>query len=79
MQNAMVRFNFSVFDRKYPFFGKFYPKHQNCQLGLKFGTYNSVQNIWKKKQKKIEKSSKIGQDNKKIYTFACFLSAIVKV
>ena len=37
MQNSMVLFTFSVFDRKH-FLDKFDPKNQNCQFKLKFGT-----------------------------------------
>ena len=33
----------TIFDRKYPFMGKFGPKIQNCLLKVKFGVYtNSV-------------------------------------
>ena len=38
MQNSMVVFTFSIFDRKYLFLGKFGSKNQNCQFKLKRGT-----------------------------------------
>ena len=42
----------------------------------KFKIYNPGKNIWKK----IEKSGKTGQDKKiLVSTFACFVTAIVKV
>ena len=37
MQNSMVVFTFSMFNRKYLFWGKFGPRNQSCQLELKFG------------------------------------------
>ena len=33
---------FSVLDCKYPFFGKFGPKTQYCQLKLQFGTWTNL-------------------------------------
>ena len=41
IQNSMVIFTFSVFDRESTFFGKFGPKNQNYQSKLKFGTYSN--------------------------------------
>ena len=38
MQNSMVVFTFSIFNRKYILGGKFGPKNQNSQFELKFGT-----------------------------------------
>ena len=38
MENSMVMFTLSVFDRKNPFFGKFISKNWNCWLKLKFRT-----------------------------------------
>ena len=38
MQNSMMVLTFSIFDRKYLFWGKFGPKNQNCQFELKFGS-----------------------------------------
>ena len=37
-KNSMVISPFSVFDWNNPFFSKFVPENQNCQLKLKFGT-----------------------------------------
>ena len=36
MQNSMVVFTFSIFDRKYLLLGKFGPKNQNYEFELKF-------------------------------------------
>ena len=46
MQNSMMVLDFSLLDEKHPFFSKFGPNHQNCQLYLKFSTkFNSnIQN-----------------------------------
>ena len=41
MQNSIVIFTFFVFDRKYPFFGKFGPKSQNCQFKVKLDTWTN--------------------------------------
>ena len=38
MQNSMVMFTFSVFDRKNPFWANLDQKSQNYQFKLKFGT-----------------------------------------
>ena len=38
MKNSVVMFTLSFFGRKYPFFGRFVPKNQNCLLKLKFRT-----------------------------------------
>ena len=38
-------------------------------------TYNPGQNMWQK----VKKASKIGQDFKNLFNFACFLRAIAKV
>ena len=45
MQNTMVVFTFSIFDRKYLFGGTFGLNNQNYQFELKFGTYNHFHNI----------------------------------
>ena len=58
--------------QKMHFFGQL----KDYNSGRKHGNYNPGQNIWSK----IEKSSKTGQIKKSlISTFACFLTAIVKV
>ena len=38
----MVVFTFAVLHWKYPFWGKFGPKNQNCQFKLKFGTKTNL-------------------------------------
>ena len=38
----MAVFNFSIFDRKFLFGGKFYNKNPNCQFELKFVTYTNL-------------------------------------
>ena len=37
-KNSIVMFTVSVFERTYPFYGKFVSNNQNCLLKLKFGT-----------------------------------------
>ena len=46
MHNSMAMFTFSIFDRKYLFFGEFGPKNETCQFKLKFGiqTNSNMQN-----------------------------------
>ena len=41
VQNSVVMFTFSNFDRKYPFWVNFSPKTKNCQFILKFGTWTN--------------------------------------
>ena len=41
----MAMFTLSVFERKYPFYGKFVSIIQKFLLKLKFGAYNLVHNI----------------------------------
>ena len=56
--------------------GEICPEYQNFQFKPKFGTYNPMQNIWNK----LEKSSKTGQDKKRLISiFVCFLTATAKV
>ena len=38
MQNSVMLFILFIFDRKYPFVGKFCPKKKNYWFKLKFGT-----------------------------------------
>ena len=38
---SMVMFTLSVFERKYPFYGKFVLKYQNCLLKLKFRNWTT--------------------------------------
>ena len=42
MQKSMVMFTFSLFGRKYLFWGKLGSKNQNCQFELKFGSWTNL-------------------------------------